>query len=129
VPEGITKDRIQQAMQILSDELHDAIQRLGTGSEVTAQGTVPFCLWSAAHHLDNFEDALCWTAKDMGNCDTTCAIVGGIVALSAPEIPALWLKRRERYQHRWHNQSLHAAERDHQAMTTHYAIKRCSKNS
>jgi ADP-ribosylglycohydrolase len=69
--------------------------RLGTGNEVSAQDTVPFCLWSAAYHLENFEDALWWTARGLGDCDTTCAIVGGIVALSAPEIPALWLERRE----------------------------------
>ena len=95
VPDGITKARIQQAIQIPPDNLRDAIEHLGTGSEVTAQDTVPFCLWSAAYHLENFEDALWWTVKGMGDCDTTCAIVGGIVALSAPEIPALWLKRRE----------------------------------
>lgn len=95
VPEGITKGRIHQAMQIPPDELHDAGEQLGTGNEVTAQDTVPFCLWSAAYHMENFEDALWWTAKGMGDCDTTCAIVGGIVALSAPEIPAVWLNRRE----------------------------------
>src|SRR3990172_2623060 len=95
VPDSITKDRIQQALQISPGKLHDAIQQLGTGSEVTAQDTAPFCLWSAAYHLENFEDALWWTVKGMGDCDTTCAIVGGIVALSASEIPALWLKRRE----------------------------------
>ncbi|MGH7351650.1 MAG: ADP-ribosylglycohydrolase family protein [Candidatus Methylomirabilales bacterium] len=95
VPEGITKDRIQHAMQISPGELHEAIEQLGTGSEVTAQDTVPFCLWSAAYHMDDFEDALWWTAKGMGDCDTTCAIVGGIVALSASEIPASWLTRRE----------------------------------
>ena len=95
VPEGITNDRIQRAMQISPDELDDAIQQLGTGSEVSAQDTVPFCLWSAAYHLENFEAALWWTVKGRGDRDTTCAIVGGIVALSAPEIPALWLKHRE----------------------------------
>jgi hypothetical protein len=31
----------------------------------------------------------------MGDCDTTCAIVGGIVALSAAEIPDTLLGRRE----------------------------------
>jgi len=82
-------------LQISPGELYDAIQQLGTGNDVTAQDTAPFCLWSAAYHLENFEDALWWTAKGMGDCDTTCAIVGGIVALSASEIPALWLKRRE----------------------------------
>ena len=95
VPESITKERIEKAVHIPAGELHDAIQHLGTGSEVTAQDTVPFCLWSAAYHLEDFEDALWWTAKGRGDCDTTCAIVGGIVALSALEIPALWLKRRE----------------------------------
>jgi len=95
VPESVTKERIQKAMEIRPDELPDAIKQLGTGGEVSAQDTVPFCLWSAAYHLGNFEDALWWTAKGRGDCDTTCAIVGGIVALSSPEIPALWLKRRE----------------------------------
>ena len=95
MPESVTKERIQKAIEIPPDELHEAIQQLGTGSEVTAQDTVPFCLWSAAYHLEDFEGALWWTVKGMGDCDTTCAIVGGIVALSAPEIPALWLKRRE----------------------------------
>ena len=71
------------------------IRQLGNGSEVSAQDTVPFCLWSAAHHLPDFETTLWWTAKGMGDCDTTCAIVGGIVALSAPEIPVSCLERRE----------------------------------
>ena len=95
VPEGATKDRIERATHIPRDGLQDAILQLGTGREVTSQDTVPFCLWSAAYHLEDFEEALWWTARGMGDCDTTCAIVGGIVALSASEIPALWLERRE----------------------------------
>ncbi len=95
MPDCITKDRINLAMQIAPNALTEAMIKLGTGSEVSAQDTVPFCLWSAAHHLENFEEALWWTAKGAGDCDTTCAIVGGIVALSAPEIPGAWLERRE----------------------------------
>lgn len=95
VPEGITKQRIQIAMRIPPDGLHDAIERLGTGKEISAQDTVPFCLWSAAYHLEDFESALWWTVKGEGDRDTTCAIVGGIVALSAPGIPVSWLERRE----------------------------------
>jgi len=95
VPDGITRNRINLAMQISLDALTEAMIQLGTGSEVSAQDTVPFCLWSAAHHLDNFEEALWWTAKGAGDCDTTCAIVGGIVALSTPEIPKSWLEHRE----------------------------------
>jgi ADP-ribosylglycohydrolase len=95
VPDGMTKTRLQSAIHIPADALDAAIQQLGTGSEVTAQDTVPFCLWSAAYRLESFEEALWWTAMGLGDCDTTCAIVGGIVALSAAEIPALWLQRRE----------------------------------
>jgi ADP-ribosylglycohydrolase len=96
VPEGETREGIERAMQIPPDDLFGAMQQLGTGLKVSAQDTVPFCLWSAAHHLEDFEGALWWTAKAIGDRDTTCAIVGGIVALSAPEIPARLLERRER---------------------------------
>lgn len=95
VPETVTKERLRKAMEIPPAELDEAVRQLGSGSEVTAQDTVPFCLWSAAHHLEDFETALWWTAKGMGDCDTTCAIVGGIVALSSPGIPESWLQRRE----------------------------------
>jgi len=74
-----------------------AVSVLGNGAEVSAQDTVPFCLWAAAHHLGNFEEALWTTVSGLGDRDTTCAIVGGIVAISAgPEsIPKSWLESRE----------------------------------
>ena len=95
MPETLTRDLISKAMVIDQDQLHNAMRILGTGIKVSAQDTVPFCLWSAAHHLDNFENALWHTVKGLGDCDTTCAVVGGIVALSAPEIPGLYLNSRE----------------------------------
>jgi ADP-ribosylglycohydrolase len=95
VPDSLVRKRIKQALEIPAVDLNGAISELGTGHEVSAQDTVPFCLWSAAYHLDNFEEALWQTVKGMGDCDTTCAIVGGIVALSAPSIPETWLKQRE----------------------------------
>jgi ADP-ribosylglycohydrolase len=95
VPESLTKRGIQKALGIASEDLVSAARQLGTGLEISAQDTVPFCLWSAAHHLENYEDALWWTATAIGDCDTTCAIVGGIVALSSPQIPESWLTRRE----------------------------------
>jgi ADP-ribosylglycohydrolase len=95
VPESLVQQGIKRALEIPSSDLRGAISKLGTGNEVSAQDTVPFCLWSAAYHLDNFEEALWQTVKGMGDRDTTCAIVGGIVALSAPSIPEFWLKRRE----------------------------------
>ena len=95
IPDGITKTRVDLATQIPPEAFWDAVKQLGTGHEVSAQDTVPFCLWNAAHLLGNYDEALWSTIKGMGDVDTTCAIVGGIVALSVPHIPQTWLQRRE----------------------------------
>lgn len=95
VPEGETRRGILTALEIPPGALALAARVLGTGNQVTAQDTVPFCVWIAAHYQDSFEEALWQTARGLGDRDTTCAIVGGIVSLSAPEIPAEWLRRRE----------------------------------
>lgn len=95
VPAGLTRQGIERATEIPAGALDEAVARLGTGRRVSAQDTVPFCLWSAAYHLEDFEAALWWTVRGGGDRDTTCAIVGGIVALPAPEIPDAWLARRE----------------------------------
>lgn len=95
IPSGITRAQTEAALQISAGAVLDAIRILGAGEKVSAQDTVPFCLWSAAHHLNNYEAALWNTAKGLGDVDTTCAIVGGIVALSAYEIPRVYLERRE----------------------------------
>jgi ADP-ribosylglycohydrolase len=74
-----------------------AAQVLGNGHEVTAQDTVPFVLWSAAHHLDNYEEALWSTVAGLGDMDTTCAMVGGIVVMYTGQsaIPTKWYTHRE----------------------------------
>jgi len=95
LPASLTKDRVLEAVNIPPDQPVDAIRRLGTGQQVSAQDTVPFCLWVAAHNVHDFKEALWCTVEGMGDADTTCAIVGGIVALSAQEIPADWIARRE----------------------------------
>jgi ADP-ribosylglycohydrolase len=95
VPDGETRRRIEYACTIAGSELSRAMLALGTGAEVSAQDTVPFCIWSAAHHLGQFEAALWNTAKGYGDVDTTCAIVGGIVAASVAEVPAHLIARRE----------------------------------
>lgn len=56
---------------------------------------MPFCLWVAPHHLDDFDGELWQTAEGEGDVDTTCAIVGGIVALTVDEIPEAILAWRE----------------------------------
>jgi ADP-ribosylglycohydrolase len=73
------------------------VSMLGNGSQISAQDTVPFCLWCAGECLDNYEDALWLTASAGGDIDTNCAIVGGIVAIytGIDGIPESWRKNRE----------------------------------
>ncbi|MEU9069581.1 ADP-ribosylglycohydrolase family protein [Streptomyces sp. NPDC048109] len=69
---------------------------LGCGRRTTAHDTVPFALWSAARALGEYETAFWTTAEVGGDVDTTCAIVGGVVAAGkggAP--PAEWAGRVE----------------------------------
>ncbi|MFG1684486.1 ADP-ribosylglycohydrolase family protein [Nonomuraea sp. NPDC049269] len=66
-----------------------AARALGNGRNVSAQDTVPFTLWAAARHLDDYEQAFWTTAAAGGDIDTTCAIVGGIVAVRTP-LPVGW---------------------------------------
>ncbi|MGW5461248.1 ADP-ribosylglycohydrolase family protein [Streptomyces sp. NPDC003996] len=69
---------------------------LGCGRRTTAHDTVPFALWSAARSLGDFEAAFWTTAGVGGDVDTTCAIVGGVLAsgkVGTP--PAEWVERSE----------------------------------
>ncbi|MET9293523.1 ADP-ribosylglycohydrolase family protein [Streptomyces sp. NPDC003077] len=69
---------------------------LGCGRRTSAHDTVPFTLWAAARHLGAFEAAMRTTAQAGGDMDTTCAIVGGIVASSpAGAPPREWRERVE----------------------------------
>lgn len=97
-PAGETRDGIAKAATIPLDAHVDrAASELGTGEGISAMDTVPFCLWCAARHLDDFEQAMWTTVSGLGDRDTTCAIVGGIVALSATRtIPPAWKQARER---------------------------------
>jgi ADP-ribosylglycohydrolase len=95
VPQSRTRSRIETALEIATDQFERAARELGTGYEVAAWDTVPYCLWCAAGSLDDYEQALWRTVKGLGDRDTTCAIVGGIVALSAGGVPPEWRGRRE----------------------------------
>ncbi|CAM5729143.1 ADP-ribosylglycohydrolase OS=Streptomyces albaduncus OX=68172 GN=FHS32_006157 PE=4 SV=1 [Streptomyces griseoloalbus] len=54
--------------------------RPGCGRRTSAHDTVPFALWSAARSLGDYETAFWTTAQVGGDVDTTCSIVGGVVA-------------------------------------------------
>ena len=99
VPESEVRGKIRQARDMSADaSVQFAVSVLGNGVRVSAQDTVPFALWCAAKHLSNYEEALWLTVSGLGDRDTTCAIVGGIVAAytGTEAIPREWLKSRER---------------------------------
>ena len=97
-PQGETRAGIQAALDLPEQaSVQDAARVLGNGSAVTAADTVPLCLWVAARCSTSYEEALWQTVSALGDRDTTCAIVGGIVALHAgpASIPTEWMNRRE----------------------------------
>ena len=96
-PPGATRAGIEAAAGLpLTSSVKAAVVLLGSGDRVTSQDTVPFTLWCAARHAGAYQDALWTTVSGLGDRDTTCAIVGGIVAADpAVEVPAAWLRARE----------------------------------
>ncbi|WP_205525504.1 ADP-ribosylglycohydrolase family protein [Pyxidicoccus trucidator] len=97
-PAGATRQGLEKARDWPVDASpSSAARELGSGQKVISEDTVPFAIWCAARHLDSFEEALWCTVAGFGDRDTTCAIVGGIVALSAgvSSIPATWRAARE----------------------------------
>ena len=97
LPESDTKYKILSATSVPKESSIDfAVSVLGNGMMLTAQDTVPFCLWCAAYFYANAEEAL-WTAVSaLGDRDTICAIVGGMVSLYADEFPQQWSEYMER---------------------------------
>jgi ADP-ribosylglycohydrolase len=97
-PVGETHEGIRKARLVpLEISAEYAARILGSGFLVTAPDTVPFSLWCAIRHLDDYREALFATLEGDGDCDTNCAIVGGIVALFVGRegIPPPWLQTRE----------------------------------
>ncbi len=99
VPRGYTRDGIEEARALpATATILEAARTLGNGSAVTSPDTVPLCLWIAAHHSADFRETMWTTVSALGDRDTTCAIVGGILAtrLGLDAIPAEWRRARER---------------------------------
>ncbi|MHB9858602.1 ADP-ribosylglycohydrolase family protein [Streptomyces sp. YIM S03343] len=69
---------------------------LGCGRRTSAHDTVPFALWSAARALGDYETAFWTTAQVGGDVDTTCAIVGGVLAAGTGTPPPAWVAHTER---------------------------------
>ena len=98
IPRGYTRDAVSGALGVPADAaISEAVDALGNGSHVSAPDTVPLCVWVIAHAVGGFEQALWRTVSALGDRDTTCAIVGGVLALKLGRqgIPQSWLAARE----------------------------------
>ena len=97
-PTSETRDGVARAASLSRElDVQTAVSILGNGSRVLSQDTVPFALWCLGKRFHSFTDALWTTVSGLGDRDTTCAIVGGILALrdNAEPIPEEWLLARE----------------------------------
>lgn len=97
-PSGEVRDGIERARNTpATSSIELAHSRLGNGKDISAMDTVPFTLWASHRHIDDYPEALWTTVAALGDRDTTCAIVGGIVSLFVGEdgIPQDWRDRRE----------------------------------
>ncbi|WP_203829392.1 ADP-ribosylglycohydrolase family protein [Actinoplanes palleronii] len=93
-PDSEVASRLRRAARIApsADPRHVA-GMLGCGEQISAVDTVPYAIWCAARHLDDLTEALWATVLPGGDTDTTCAIVGGIIAArtTLAGIPSAWL--------------------------------------
>ena len=97
-PASLVRDGIEEARQTLGEgSVGLAAQRLGNGSGVTAADTVPLCVWLLYQRPDDFLETLWLTVSALGDRDTTCAIVGGVLAcrVGVEGIPAFMRAARE----------------------------------
>lgn len=96
LPATSVRAGVEAASMLSPQQLaHEAARTLGNGSDVLCRDTVPFVLWSAARALDSYENAFWETATGLGDIDTTCAMVGAIVAAAGSGPPQEWLSARE----------------------------------
>jgi ADP-ribosylglycohydrolase len=100
-PDSETRARINLASKLpLTYDVRTAVSALGSGRRIISQDTVPFTLWCAARHMNQYEEAIWTTVSGLGDVDTTCAIVGGILTANAnTTVPVEWLQSRESLEH------------------------------
>jgi ADP-ribosylglycohydrolase len=96
-PAGPTRRQLEVMAGLDTDDVRAVARAVGNGSQVIASDTVPLSVWCAARHLGSYQEALWTTVRALGDRDTTCAIVGGIVVMSAglASIPVTWRESRE----------------------------------
>mgnify|MGYP002784580786 CR=1 FL=1 len=97
-PESKVRVRLAISHGFSDESPREVAREVGNGSEISAQDTVPFCIWNACRNLGCYKEAILSTLEVGGDCDTNCAIVGGIIsAFSGLDgIPTDWHTARER---------------------------------
>ncbi|MCF6523939.1 ADP-ribosylglycohydrolase family protein [Streptomyces sp. JJ36] len=97
VPRSAVQAGLRRARDMLDyGDVGTVAAVLGSGRRTSAHDTVPFALWAATRSPDDFAEALWTTAQAGGDTDTTCAIVGGVVAAGAAGAPPeAWTGRTE----------------------------------
>jgi ADP-ribosylglycohydrolase len=98
VPTSEVRRKLRWARDLATmTPVESAAAVLGNGIGLSAQDPVPFVLWCAGEQLTSYEEALWLTVRGEGDRDTTCAMVGGIVALytGVEGIPSAWIQARE----------------------------------
>ncbi|MDX3234757.1 ADP-ribosylglycohydrolase family protein [Streptomyces sp. ME03-5709C] len=97
LPRSAVHAGLRRAVDMLDyDDVATVAAVLGNGRRTSAHDTVPFALWAAARGLGDYASAFWTTARAGGDVDTTCAIVGGIIAAGAGgEPPREWQERCE----------------------------------
>lgn len=98
VPESTVRKKLVFACD-LDDNIpvQRAASLLGNGSQATVQTTVPFALWCASNFKNSYSEAIWQALEGQGDCDTICAIVGGITAMRSgyDGIPEAWRRACE----------------------------------
>ena len=98
IPESYTRRGVLRLLSIPQEaSISRVASEVGNGSQVTTMDTVPYVIWCAGTYLTDFQEALWHTVGGGGDLDTTCAMVGGIVAMYVGRegIPQDWISKRE----------------------------------
>ena len=99
LPDTDTKSKIKKSLSVPYNYHIETVKTiLGNGNKMMSQDTAPFAIWCAAHNLNHFEKGLWKAVSVLGDRDTICAIIGGIVCQTAENIPQNWLDNVEDFE-------------------------------
>ncbi len=72
IPESQIKEGLQRALEVPGEDVPLAVAILGNGEKATAMDTVPFALWTAANHLNDYKQSLVGCCSGIGRHGYHC---------------------------------------------------------